>query len=72
MLYNEGKCVLMYTVAWSTGWVILWKDHKGYTVSSVSGNNRSNGGALPMQKALAEFRDIVEGMIRRFPKRGES
>lgn len=63
VLYQENKIVCMYTIIPGTGWVILWSDDQGYTVSSVTGNNRSNGRALSIHDARDEFRDAVEHML---------
>ena len=62
ILHSEGKNVLMYTVIGSA-WVILWYDDLGYTVSVATERSRSNGAALPINMARADFRAAVESIL---------
>ena len=45
------------------GWVLLWHDEKGYTVSHTSTSGAGTGGVVDLPTALDDFRQALDSIL---------
>lgn len=62
-LHNAGQVVDALAEVPGRGWVILWHDKKGYSVSHVSAGGAGTGGALDLTTALGDFRQALDALL---------